>query len=64
MLFTERPGRLKRRLANGTVESVTADFSDLYVQGEAGLMAIVVDPSFASNRRFTPARPTRAARCK
>ena len=52
MLFTERPGRLKRRLANGTVDSVTADFSDLYVQGEAGLMAIVVDPSFASNRRF------------
>ena len=52
MLFTERRGRLKRRLANGTVGSVTADFSDLYVQGEAGLMAIVVDPGFASNRRF------------
>ena len=52
MLFTERVGRLKRRLANGTVGSVTADFSDLYVQGEAGLMAIVVDPGFASNRRF------------
>ncbi len=31
---------------------MTADFSDLFVSGEAGLMAILVDPGFASNRRF------------
>ncbi len=52
MLFTERSGRLSSRLTDGTVQSVTADFSDLIVRAEAGLMAIVVDPSFSSNRRF------------
>ena len=52
MLFTERAGRLVSRLTNGTVLAVTADFSDLYVVSEAGLMAIVVDPGFSTNRRF------------
>ena len=52
MLLTERGGALKARLTDGTVQTVTADFSDLFVSGEAGLMAIVVDPGFASNRRF------------
>ena len=31
---------------------MTADFSDLYTDSEAGLMAIIGDPDFASNRRF------------
>ena len=52
MLFTERGDRLSSRLTDGTVQSVSADFGDLLVSGEAGLMAIVVDPAFASNRRF------------
>ena len=52
MLFTERGDRLSSRLTDGTVQSVSADFDDLLVSGEAGLMAIVVDPAFASNRRF------------
>ena len=52
MFFTERSGRLSSRLPDGTVQAITADFSDLHVDGEAGLMAIVVDPGFASNRRF------------
>ena len=52
MLFTERGGVLSSRLTDGTVQTVTADFSDLYVSAEAGLMAIVVDPDFSSNRRF------------
>ena len=52
MLFTERSGGLSSRLPDGTVQSVSADFDDLLVSGEAGLMAIVVDPAFASNRRF------------
>ena len=52
MLLTERGGALKARLTDSTVQTVTADFSDLFVSGEAGLMAIVVDPGFASNRRF------------
>ena len=52
MLFTERGDRLSSRLTDGTVQSVSADFDDLLVSGEAGLMAIVVDPAFVSNRRF------------
>ena len=52
MLFTQRGGVLSSRLPNGTVRTVTADFSDLFVERETGLMAIVVDPDFASNRRF------------
>ena len=52
MLFTERAGKLSVRLADGTVRKVTADLSDLRVATEIGFMAIVVDPGFATNRRF------------
>ena len=52
MLFTERGGRLGSRLTDGTVQPVSADFGDLLVSGEAGLMAIAADPAFAANRRF------------
>ena len=52
MLFTQRAGVLSSRLADGTVQTVTADFGDLFARGETGLMGIVVDPRFASNRRF------------
>jgi glucose/arabinose dehydrogenase len=31
---------------------VTADFADLFAQGETGLMGLVLDPDFASERRF------------
>ena len=52
MLFTQRAGVLSSRLADGTVQTVTADLSDLYSASEVGFMAIVVDPNFRSNRRF------------
>ena len=52
MLFTQRSGVLSSRLADGTVQTVSADLADLFAHGETGLMAIVVDPDFASNRRF------------
>ena len=52
MLFTERGGKLSVRLTDGTVRAVTADFSDLFVQSESGLMALVVGPQFATTRRF------------
>ena len=52
MLFTERAGKLSVRLADGTVREVTADLSDVMVASEIGFMAIVVDPGFATNRRF------------
>ncbi len=52
MLFTERWGVLSSRLTDGTIQTVTADFSDLWVDVKTGLMGIVTDPDFASNRRF------------
>ena len=52
MLFTERPGKLSARLASGTIQTVTADFSDLQLLHSNGLLAIVVDHDFATNRRF------------
>ena len=52
MLFTERPGKLSARLASGTIQTVTADFSDLQLLRSNGLLAIVVDHDFATNRRF------------
>ena len=52
MLFTQRGGVLSARLADGTVQTVSAELGDLFARGETGLMAIVVDPGFASNRRF------------
>ena len=52
MLFTQRAGVLSSRGADGTVETVDADFADVVSTGENGLMGIVVDPDFASNRRF------------
>ena len=52
MLFTERGGVLSSRLADGTVQTVTAEFGDLFASGETGLMGIAVDPGFTSNRRF------------
>ena len=52
MLFTQRGGVLSSRLADGTVQTISADLGDLFARGETGLMAIVVDPGFASNRRF------------
>ena len=52
MLFTQKSGLLRARLTDGTIRPVAADFHDLFVSGETGLMAIVVDPDFATNRRF------------
>jgi glucose/arabinose dehydrogenase len=55
LLVTQRPGRLA--LISGTdpgatVTEVAADFSDVHVQGEGGLMGMVVYPDFADSRRF------------
>lgn len=52
LIFDQRAGGLSVRRTNGTVATLTADFSDLYAQGETGLMGLVLDPGFASNRRF------------
>ena len=52
MLFTQRSGVLSARLTDGTVQTITADFSDFRASGEGGFMAILVDPNFNANRRF------------
>ncbi|MDQ3732706.1 MAG: PQQ-dependent sugar dehydrogenase [Actinomycetota bacterium] len=52
LIFDQRAGGLSVRRTNGTIAALAADFSDLYVAGETGLMGLVLDPAFATNRRF------------
>ncbi|MGE0732783.1 MAG: sorbosone dehydrogenase family protein [Acidimicrobiia bacterium] len=52
MLYTEKGGRLSVRLPDGTVRQLAADFGDLLVSSETGLMGLAVDPNFAANRRI------------
>lgn len=52
MLVNQRGGGFKARHSDGTVTDVTADFSDLKAAGEGGLMGMVIDPGFATNRRL------------
>ena len=52
LLWTERGGGIYRRTTAGVVNQMNANLSDLYVSGETGLMGIVVDPAFNSNRRI------------
>lgn len=52
MLYNQRAGVLSVRLTDGTTRSVAADFRDLYVAGETGLMGMVVDPDYSTNRRL------------
>ncbi len=49
MFVTERPGRLKVRMPNGTVNTIAAP-SDIAVGGEGGMLGLAVDPQFATNR--------------
>lgn len=55
-LVTERPGRIS--IVSGLREGaerteVRADLDDVFVEGEGGLMGMVVHPDFASSRLFT-----------
>ena len=52
LLLDERPGGLTAVLPDGTVREVQADFADLFVLVETGLMGLVLDPAFEENRRF------------
>ena len=52
MLFTERKGSLWARLTNRAIIAVRANFDDLYLDFEGGLMGLAVDPDFATNRRI------------
>ena len=52
MIVNERSGRLIARLADGSRQTIEADFSDLEVRTELGLMGMEVDPDFSNNRHF------------
>ncbi|MEZ5227570.1 MAG: DUF4214 domain-containing protein [Acidimicrobiales bacterium] len=52
IIATERSGRLVAIADRATATTITADFADLYAQGETGLMGVAVDPNFTSNRRI------------
>lgn len=52
LLLDERGGGFTAVLPDGTVQDVRADMADLFARGETGLMGLVLDPGFDSNRRF------------
>ncbi|HEX2575942.1 MAG TPA: PQQ-dependent sugar dehydrogenase, partial [Aquihabitans sp.] len=45
MFVTEKVGRIRLRLTNGTVRTVAAP-GDVVVAGEGGMMGLAVDPGF------------------
>ena len=47
MFFTERPGQVKVRLTNGTINTIASP-ADVVANGESGMMGLAVDPNFAS----------------
>ncbi|GAB3996577.1 PQQ-dependent sugar dehydrogenase [Nocardioides marmoraquaticus] len=52
LLVTERDSRRLLRVVDGVARPVSYPSSSVWVSGETGLMGLVVDPAFASNRRF------------
>lgn len=50
-LVTQRPGALVL-IRGGTTRPVRADFGDVLVRGEGGLMGMLPHPDFPRNRRF------------
>ena len=62
MLFTERSGKINVLEPDGTQRRLTAQLSNLRVHAEGGLMALLVDPDFADNRRFYICQSVRVTR--
>ena len=61
MFFTEKckglsvrlpSGEIKSLLGMGDTEGYAANASDLFCEGQAGMMGLAVDPEFAANRRI------------
>ncbi len=50
ILTGERAGRFVVKRPDGTVGEMTADLSDLYAEGETGLMGIALASDFATSR--------------
>lgn len=51
-LVTERPGRLRRIAADGSVSAPIAGVPEVFAQGQGGLLDVVLDPDYASNKRI------------
>lgn len=49
MLVTERPGRLRRVAPDGTVSEPLAGVPTPFVDGQAGMLDVVLSPTFASD---------------
>ena len=52
LLVDERAGGLTAVRLGGGRQEVAADFGDLFVDGETGLMGLALSPGFADDRRF------------
>jgi aldose sugar dehydrogenase len=52
LLLDERAGGFTAVLPDGSSHVVEADFGDLFAEGETGLMGLVLDPAFDTDRRF------------
>ena len=52
MLYTQRAGKLVARLPGGASRTLFDQPANFWASGETGLMGVVVDPDFASNRTF------------
>ena len=51
-LVTERPGRLRLIGTDGTISAPLAGTPQVFAKGQGGLLDVVLDPGFASNRRI------------
>lgn len=49
MLVTERPGRLRRIGADGSVSAPISGLPEIYVDGQAGLLDVALSPRFAED---------------
>ena len=51
-LVTERPGRLRHITADGTLSAPIAGVPAVFAQGQGGLLDVVLDPQYATNKRI------------
>lgn len=51
-LVTERPGRLRRIAADGTLSAPISGVPPVFAQGQGGLLDVVLDPGYTSNKRI------------
>ena len=53
-LVTERPGRLRRVAADGTLGEPIASVPAVFAQGQGGLLDVVLAPDFATSKTHLP----------